>query len=179
MKAYICTMNCITACCPKWRGCFVASVLFLLLLLAESCQSKTSPTPSASETAQDTLPRDFVTFFDRFHADSMYQINHITFPLAGLPDAQGDPDTVMTMRYFWQKENWKMHRPFTDPSQQFEQWFEILDTRIIEHWIHMKGTSLYLHRRFARLDNGWYLIYYAGMRPGSKNAGNEKEEKDK
>ena len=72
-----------------------------------------------------------------------------------------------------------MHRPFTDPSQQFEQWFEILDTRIIEHWIHMKGTSLYLHRRFARLDDGWSLIYYAGMRPGTKNEDSKQEEKEK
>jgi hypothetical protein len=55
-----------------------------------------------------------------------------------------------------------------NPHQQFDHWFGVLNPRIIEHWIHTKGTNLYLHRRFAHLDNEWFLIYYAGMRPLSQ-----------
>ncbi len=92
-------------------------------------------------------------------------MEHIIFPLEGLPNSTGDGDTLSTTRYFWQKAAWKKHNRFTDSGQNFEHWYEVLDERIIEHWIHMKGTNLYMRRRFANLDDGWYLIYYQGMRP--------------
>ncbi|HUR31516.1 MAG TPA: hypothetical protein VMZ69_08775, partial [Saprospiraceae bacterium] len=81
-----------------------------------------------------------------------------------------DTDTVMTQRYFWQRADWKKHNAFTDPSGNFEHWYTVLNPRIIEHWIRMKGTNLVMVRRFAKLDNGWYLIYYAGLRPNSEVA---------
>ena len=116
----------------------------------------------------DTLPKEFVTFFDQFHEDTAFQLAHIVFPLEGLPNSQGETDTMPVMRYFWQRENWKFHRHMTDPSNQFENWFEVLDPRIIEHWVQAKGTNLFMQRRFAKLSDGWYLIYYAGMRPRDK-----------
>ena len=108
-------------------------------------------------------------FFDRFHADSAYQIEHVLFPLEGLPNAKSESDTIPTERFFWQKEGWKKHNRFTDPSHQFEHWFEVINDRVIEHWVKMKGSNMFIHRRFAKLDDGWYLIYYAGMRPVRRN----------
>jgi hypothetical protein len=157
------------ACCLKWRGYFAWSLLLLTLIFNQGCKSSSKDQQEQAGTAavNDTLPSDFVYFFDRFHADSAYQVDHISFPLEGLPNSSGDTLANSSERYYWQKEGWQLHRPFTDPSQQFEQWFEILNDRVIEHWIWMKGTNLFLQRRFAKLDNGWYLIYYAGMRPNS------------
>lgn len=117
------------------------------------------------EEVPDTLPGDFVEFYNRFHTDSQFQMDHINFPLEGLPEAAGDEDTIITDRFFWQRENWKLHHHFTDPSNQFEHWYEVLDERIIEHWIQMKGTNLVMRRRFARLDDEWFLIYYSALRP--------------
>lgn len=116
----------------------------------------------------DTLPSDFVAFFDKFHADSAFQIAHILFPLEGLPSADTESDTLTTKRFFWQKLGWKKHNKFTDPSHQFLEWFEVINDRVIEHWIQMKGSNMFIHRRFAKLDDGWYLIYYAGLRPVKK-----------
>jgi hypothetical protein len=116
----------------------------------------------------DTLPDDFVAFFDRFHTDSAYQMEHIMFPLEGLPTSTGDGDTLTTTRYFWQKADWKIHHRFTDPGHDFEQWYEVLNDRVIEHWIQMKGTNLYMKRRFAKLADGWHLIYYQGLRPTNR-----------
>jgi hypothetical protein len=157
----------------------------MLLLFSPGCtrvqkQGEASPAASA---IQDTLPQDFVTFFDRFHADTAFQIAHINFPLEGLPNSAGDTLANSSERYFWQRDKWQFHRPFTDPSHQFEQWYELLNNRVIEHWIWMKGTNLFLQRRFAKLDDEWYLIYYAGMRPRTEKlealdsikAGKEKE----
>lgn len=113
----------------------------------------------------DTLPDDFVEFYNAFHTDSQYQMDHIIFPLEGLPHAETTSDTVTTQRFFWQRDDWKKHNHFTDPSGQFDHWYEVLNDRIIEHWVQMKGTNMVIHRRFAKLDDGWYLIYYTGLRP--------------
>lgn len=144
--------------------------MLLLFFLVESCQSKDNASSAASSEADvtDTLPGDFVVFFDRFHEDSVYQMEHILFPLEGLPASTGDGDTLTTTRYFWQKADWKKHNHFTDPGRNFEQWYEVLDERIIEHWIQLNGTNLCMKRRFAKLDDGWFLIYYQGMRPKDK-----------
>jgi hypothetical protein len=153
--------------CLKQHWFFALSGLLSLLLLVTGCQSKNN-TPSSDESSEvvaDTLPGDFVLFFNRFHEDSAYQLEHIIFPLEGLPPSSGGDDSLTSKRYYWQKADWKKHNPFTDPSGNFEHWYEVLNDRIIEHWVHMKGTNLHIKRRFAKLEDGWYLIYYQGLRP--------------
>ncbi len=153
------------------RGCIVCSALLVLSLCLTNCKKSGSTEQTlASETEEviDTLPDDFVEFFELFHSDSVYQMEHINFPLEGLPSSLEETDTVATQRFFWQRKEWVKHNPFTDPSGQFEHWYEVLDPRIIEHWVQLKGTRMVIHRRFAKLDDGWYLIYYAGMRPAEK-----------
>lgn len=140
-----------------------------MICLSTGCNSRTGDPESASaESVVDTLPTDFVAFYKRFHVDSAYQLDHIVFPLEGLPNSLGDGDTLSSNRYFWQKETWNKHNPFTDPGGDFEQWFEVYDTAFIEHWVQMKGTNMTMRRRFAKMSDGWYMIYYQGMRPVSR-----------
>lgn len=141
--------------------------MLILPGLLSSCGNKADHTETSTTEVSviDTLPKDFVVFFDRFHADSAFQMEHINFPLEGLPAYTGDGDTLLTERYFWQKADWVKHKRFTDPGGNFEHWYLVTDERIIEHWIKMKGTNLHMKRRFAKLDDGWYLIYYQGLRP--------------
>ena len=163
-------MKSTTECYRKWLGLAAFSLLLLSPLLTEGCNPKAdvSTTGAEGQKAVDTLPDDFVAFFDRFHTDSAYQMAHIMFPLEGLPTSTGDGDTLSTTRYYWQKADWKIHRRFTDPGHDFEQWYEVLNDRVIEHWILMKGTNLHMKRRFAKLEDGWYLIYYQGLRPTNR-----------
>ena len=144
-------------------------MILLISLPNESCKptDKNSSSDAVEDAVIDTLPADFVAFFKLFHEDSTYQMAHIIFPLEGLLNSSGDGDTTSTTRYFWQRADWKIQHPFTDPGHNFEHWYEVSNDRIIEHWIQMKGTNLYMWRRFAKLDDGWYLIYYQGMRPMS------------
>jgi hypothetical protein len=146
------------------------SILLLFIGISQGCKQTGSSTsdPNAEETVIDTLPDDFVKFFRLFHEDSAYQLEHINFPLVGLPHYVQDKDTLMTQRYFWQKTDWIKHNRFTDPGGNFEQWYVVMNDRIIEHVVHMKGTNMYIKRRFAKLNDGWYLIYYQGMRPGAE-----------
>ncbi|MEO5905790.1 MAG: hypothetical protein ABIQ11_03640, partial [Saprospiraceae bacterium] len=150
----------------RYTGILFVVIAFLFFTL-NSCKEKSTASETTKEAIakSDTLPADFLAFYDKFHADSAYQMEHINFPLEGLPSAEGDIDSIVDQRYFWQREEWKKHNHFTDPSGQFEQWFEILNPRVIEHWVQVRGTKLVIRRRFANLDDGWYLIYYAGLRP--------------
>ncbi len=171
MKDYICFMKYILDCYRKQPGFFALSILLLSLILITSCNPKAGAVAEENTAiAADTLPGDFVTFYDRFHQDSAFQMDHIMFPLEGLPNSSGDNDTLTSDRFFWQKANWKLHKPFTDPGQHFTQWYEVPNDRVIEHWIQMNGTNLYMKRRFAKLEDGWYLIYYQGLRPTNRES---------
>jgi hypothetical protein len=153
----------------KFFSLFIISIILSTSWLGCKDKKDSSDTViTESETIQDSLPRDFALFYDRFHTDSQYQMDHITFPLEGLPHASGDLDSLSTDRYFWQREEWKKHNHFNDPSGRFEHWYEVLDDKLVDHWLRIKGTDMVMHRRFAKLDDEWYLIYYAGLRPYQK-----------
>ncbi|MBK9984556.1 MAG: hypothetical protein IPP15_19690 [Saprospiraceae bacterium] len=154
----------------RQRGYFACSVLLLAILISPGCKQKGEPAGNETEekVTGDSLPPDFLAFFDAFHNDSAYQMAHILFPLEGLPSSDKPNDTIATKRFFWQKADWKKHNLFTDPAHQFDQWFEVIGDRVVEHWIQMKGSNMFIRRRFAKLDDGWYLIYYAGLRPMEK-----------
>ena len=152
--------------------------MIVMLILTQSCNSQPVTTGADNQTgaadstktedpgiAAMTLPEDFNEFFKRFHDDTAFQMAHITFPLEGLPNAKGDSDTIAPARFFWQRADWKIHKPFTDPGGNFQQWFEMKGPRVVEHWILLRGTDMYIYRRFAKLEDGWYLIYYQGLRP--------------
>ncbi len=140
--------------------------------MASSCGQPKQPASETTieESEVDTLPADFVQFFNRFHEDTAYQMAHITFPLAGMPPTKGTGDTIMQERFFWQRDTWTKHKHFNDPGGDFDHWYLVLNERIIEHWIQLKGTNMYMKRRFAKLDDDWYLIFYQGLRPGQPPA---------
>src|SRR5687768_182524 len=166
LKTYICLMKSILEFFRKQPGYFVFCFMIMLPLISEGCKKKETITETSEKEGieSDTLPDDFVSFYDKFHTDSQFQMDHIIFPLEGLPSSIEDIDTLPTERFFWQREDWKKHNHFTDPSGQFEHWFEVRGDRIIEHWVQMKGTNLVMKRRFAKMEEDWYLIYYAGMK---------------
>lgn len=153
-------------CFLKLHGWVALSILFSSIMTTTGCQSReASPASPPPDVPVDTLPVDFVIFYRLFHDDSAYQMDHIIFPLEGMPNSLGDDDTLTTTRYFWQKKDWKKHNRFVDPGGDFDQWFEVFDDRFIEHWVNMKGTNMYMRRRFAKMDDEWFLIYYQGMQP--------------
>ena len=128
-------------------------IIFLFsFLLLMGCRSKTK------EKTTSKLPNSFLTFYDRFHTDSAFQMNHIVFPLSGTP---GSLDTISDSKHFqWKKANWKLHRPVE--IKEFKKHYAIIDSTLITEYIyHPKGYGL--ERRFAKMNHDWYLIYYGGM----------------
>jgi len=127
--------------------------LFTILL---SCSGSERP----DTTIQEDLT-DFEIFYQQFHADSLYQMQHIAFPLAGLPanaDTLGDTTT-----FFWQKENWVLHRNLTDRLSGYERKRKKFGSNIIVETIVQKDSEIGMMRRFAKMDDEWMLIYYTAM----------------
>lgn len=127
------------------------NIFFLAIITLFSCQR---------EAAKDFS--DFDAFYSKFHRDSLFQIEHITFPLEGLP-ANADSAALNDDNFRWQKEDWQMHKPFDSKNGEFEVEFSSFgEDLIIEKVIHKSGTYGML-RRFARISGEWHLIYYAGF----------------
>lgn len=135
------------------KAWFWASLLFFLILA--SCQ--------APEKEQAATPDDgFEVFYERFHEDSLYQIEHIQFPLQGVSSNPTDHHSA----FRWERADWAMHRRFNEAESGFRSEFTRLgDDFIIERIVHREG--LYgMERRFSRLGGqDWYLIYYAALHP--------------
>jgi len=139
------------------------TLLFTIILLVFGCKSQNSDSVAEEEnTSSLSGVPDFDKFYYRFHIDTIFQLEHISFPLEGMPSHYGDLD-IDIETYKWQKEDWTHHNLIT--SKEFESNFQVLDeTLITEFIIHEKGT-MGMKRRFSKSEDGWFLIYYAGMNP--------------
>lgn len=127
------------------------SYLVLLLFVLVSCQKK-----EKSKWAEGALPQDFTEFYDRFHSDSLYQMDHVSFPLSGIPALQ--MQQLDSLHYF-EKENWRMHRAIPDSAISYQS-IEEIDEGIIEEEIGLKEEQVAIFRRYSKIGDEWYLIYY-------------------
>lgn len=110
---------------------------------------------------------DFSAFYERFHNDSLYQMEHILFPIDGFPSAM-DTSLASIPDFRWTEDLWRMHRPFKFEGSGFKQELNVFgDDVVTEQVIHETG-SFAMMRRFARIDGEWYLIYFADMNPVKK-----------
>ena len=104
-----------------------------------------------------TLPEDFHKFYDKFHTDSIFQLERTVFPLKGM--AKASDSTMVAEEIMWQKVNWKRHKPFNDQNGTFERVFTNIGGIISEQISANKGLFS-LEKRYAKLNGGWHLIYY-------------------
>ena len=114
--------------------------------------------PESNTTETQNLPEDFRSFYNQFHTDSIFQIQHITFPLDGVEKANDGPgDILVTIK--WQQNNWELHKPFNDHNGTFDRSYTIVGPIIIEE-INDRNNYFSMERRFARIDGEYHLIYY-------------------
>lgn len=107
---------------------------------------------------------DFNKFYDQFFQDSLFQVQHINFPMEGLPDnAVEYGDSLGNFR--WTAENWRMHRPIDFEQTKFEQNFQTLGDELIIENIIDPTVGYGMMRRWAKIGGEWSLIYYVGLNP--------------
>ncbi len=108
----------------------------------------------------EDLPTDFMQFYMQFHVDSLYQMEHILFPLDGVPP---NADKSEVSNFKWTKEGWLMHKPFNNPDDSFSQEYLSVDDNTVIEYIVDTQAGFGMERRFSKLSGDWYLIHYAAM----------------
>jgi len=125
-------------------------ILFLLpFLFFLGCKEPSQPVIVTEEVV---IPESFVEFYDRFHTDSLFQLNHIVFPL------QGKVDTIGS-QLKWSKNEWKLHKPFETFEGSYNRDYSVLNGIVIEHVQDIYGY-FNMERRFTIMADEWNLIYY-------------------
>lgn len=153
----------------KCRTLSAISFLMLVALFFSNCRNEKTSSKEQTNIVSDKkafkdLPSDFITFYEKFHQDSTYQMAHIQFPLEGYP-AQVDSATVAEGTFRWYADTWRMHKMAAFSSSEFIRTFEETIPGIINETIRQKGTPYALFRRFYKRDNEWFLILYLDMNP--------------
>lgn len=135
----------------------------LLLIVPAALLFHCQRTADSEQEAPMEVPegyQDFAEFYQRFHEDSLYQMDHIIFPIQGLPP-RVDSATLARDDFRWHEEDWKMHRPVN--VEDFERTFiPYGEDLIVERIIHETG-EYGMVRRWAEINGEWYLIYYVAM----------------
>jgi hypothetical protein len=132
-------------------------------MLLFACQStETEATDELSESSSvDVVLSDFNDFYDRFHQDSIYQKEHILFPLQGLP-SDADSTTLRNRNFKWTEETWTVQNEI-DPRSGFSSTILPVDSALVIEQIMHKTGQYAMERRFAKMGGEWMLIYYAGL----------------
>ncbi|MEM9823514.1 MAG: hypothetical protein AAF985_20690 [Bacteroidota bacterium] len=124
-------------------------------IASEDTSAVIAPSPSSASN-------DFDTFYEQFHRDSVFQVQHIVFPLEGIP-ARDSSYVFSDQPFHWEKDSWVIHQSFNDMDGAFSREFMSMgEGLMIENIKHHSGRYG-MQRRFAKYDDGWYLIYYAAM----------------
>lgn len=134
----------------------VLMCLFSISFIA--CKNKKAA-PAENEANLTKSEIEFNQFYDDFHADSLYQVQHIEFPLAG--------KTSLGQDTFWEAETWKIHKRFN--LKNVKNNLQLFDKTAIEHLV---IDNMYLiERQFSKSpkDGQWRLIYYTEPIDGSAN----------
>ena len=132
-------------------------------LLMTSCQ--TDKPGSASVPQMEGLSADFEAFYELFHGDSSFQMEHIAWPLSGnlRLDSNGQSTDIT-----WTEHDWLMHKPL-ELGEEFVREIEASQDDLVIERVKSRAGAYIIERRFAKLGNTWYLIYYrqADMGPSS------------
>jgi hypothetical protein len=128
----------------------------LSLITFFACKPKTD----VNTAAMKELSEDFKAFYSKFHEDSLFQFQHIAFPLKGLP-ANADQEVVAADDFFYQPNDWKKHNAIDFKTGEFIQTINQVTPNMVIEFILKADNSFGIERRFAKLSDGqWNLIYY-------------------
>lgn len=125
-----------------------------------ACKNQPKETPVAP--VDDALPESFTQFYQRFHTDSVFQMEHITFPLEGLPH-QADTETLADKSFRWKADDWKMMRPVDWQMSSYQREIVPLNSSLVLERIVNPKNGIGMVRRYAIIGKEWHLIYYAGL----------------
>ncbi len=140
----------------------IFSAIIIVLISCKGENNSTSEIEAAYNDRNNQLPATFVKFYKQFHEDSIFQIEHIQFPLAGLAIDTNNQD--LSVDTFWQADTWKIHQPFNDYGGTFKREYRNMKGLIIEYIANSTGDFRMERRFLSTSEESYNLIYYAEMR---------------
>lgn len=129
-----------------------------------ACKSGTSSGPQVKPADFSALPSDFLSFYQKFHTDSAYQMAHIQWPLKGdraEKDSSGVGHKVLAV---WEPAQWKMlHLPdMSDPG--LKRYYETLGDAFVIERLQYPMVNYGMERQFFKDENNeWQMISYSEM----------------
>jgi hypothetical protein len=109
------------------------------------------------------LPQDFLVFYEKFHQDSLFQMEHIVWPLQGDTDEQVDSAHYQKKNAEWRPETWHIQKMDFNQNDYIIEYKMLGDVLVIER-IRPKTANYGVERRFAKQGEGeWALIYYSDL----------------
>jgi len=144
-------------------GIIISALLFLFFFKkqANNQEPVISDNTEIADPPSAKLTNGFIQFYDRFHSDSVYQMEHIVFPLEGIP--AGLEDGIIPENFTWQKEGWKIHKLFDGSDGKYVQTLDEVGNALVIDQIKDVAGDYGMQRRFAKMGDEWFLIYYAGI----------------
>lgn len=137
-------------------------ILFLLTVGCKPSDSAPATSPkSEHEVLENGISASFWPFFEQWQADSVFQKQHIIFPLQGVPATTDE--MIEGETFYWQEADWLVHRPFDNMGGTFTQSYTQMGHMVTET-ISDQSKTFQMQRRFAKMNDKWMLIYYGAMR---------------
>lgn len=145
-------------------------LLIIGSLCVTACQNPNAGNVSATSdtvtaTNNQTLPESFRTFYEKFHADSIYQVGHVNWPLQGIRSLPQNDTTTISKPGQWTPEEWRFQQlDVLRSSNDYNIEYQTLGQDVVIERIFTKMEGFGMERRFAKNIAGeWELIYYADM----------------
>lgn len=97
----------------------------------------------------------YTSFYKRFHADSVFQMNRIKFPIGGYyTDTLGN-------EHKWNRDSWIMHRSYIQDADTSIYNLELTDEKSQKsELLFIEGAGFKVERKFKQINGKWYLVYY-------------------
>lgn len=118
-------------------------------------KKETSAIHQGNEAKRTFHNEDFDKFYQRFHSDSLFQMQRIKFPMQGYTlDSLGN-------NVPWTRQNWLMHRMGVQQVDTTVYKVEIKkEPGNCEEDIYIEGGGFRTKRMFNRENGKWYLILF-------------------
>jgi len=118
-----------------------------------SCNKDSSSTDvKLEQTSATTIPSDFLTFYSRYHSDSLFQISNTQFPLPTRTDSTG--------RGYWDRDSWRMHRLDYFNEEHYHHDLQAASDRLVIEVHQHKQAPFAIVRHWMKHDGTWRLFHY-------------------
>jgi hypothetical protein len=146
-------------------GFFMGMLMVSIMFTFSQCTHKAIPSaskpvlsdkPVAKSTVKSSATskgENFDKFYERFHKDSVFQLNRVKFPLQGKQVNAAGTNS-------WKKDNWTMIKAKASEinTSEYNVKTSKTDNTYFEG-IYCKNCGFSFEMKFQLINHKWYLVY--------------------